>query len=38
MFGDYGNSNKEYIRIDNINEIPRKFNEYLSMYNVNYPK
>lgn len=38
LFGDYANANKEYLRVDNYNELPRKFNEYLNMYNVNYPK
>ena len=38
IFGDYANSNKEYMRIENINEIPRKFQDYLNMYNLNFPK
>jgi len=38
LFGDYSNPNKEYLKIENYNELPRKFNEYLNMYNVNYPK
>jgi dynein heavy chain len=38
LFGDYANANKEYVRIENPHDLPKKFNEYLQMYNVNYPK
>lgn len=38
LFGDYANANKEYLKIDNLGDLPKKFNEYLAMYNGNYPK
>lgn len=38
LFGDYANPNKEYIKVENPNELPKKFNDYLTMYNQQYPK
>jgi dynein heavy chain len=38
LFGDYGNANKEYMKVENPNDLPRKFNEYLLMYNATFPK
>ena len=26
------------MKIDNLGDLPRKFNEYLMMYNMNFPK
>ncbi|CAK85038.1 unnamed protein product (macronuclear) [Paramecium tetraurelia] len=34
LFGDYSNANKDYIRIDNPQELPRKFQDFLNMYNA----
>lgn len=34
LFGDYGNANKDYVKIENLADLPRKFTEFLTMYNA----
>lgn len=34
LFGDYVNMNKEYCKIDNLETVPNKFNDYLMLYNA----
>lgn len=34
LFGDYANANKDYLKIDNPSDLPRRFNEFLTMYNA----
>ena len=38
LFGDYASSSKEYVRIENIETLPTKLNDYLIMYNSMHPK
>jgi len=38
LFGDFTTSDKSYQKIDNIEEIPKKLNEYLAFYNSSSPK
>lgn len=38
IFGDYAHPFKEYVRIDEPLNLVSKFDDYLSVYNVTYPK
>ena len=38
IFGDYTSGGKEYMRLENPNEIINKFTDYLTMYNINSTK
>lgn len=33
LFGDYVHMNKEYCKIENVDALPNKFDDYLNYYN-----
>ena len=37
VFGDYNNTHQKYLRIDDLDILPKKFAEYLGKHNIDYP-
>ena len=37
VFGDYYNTQQKYLRIDDLDLLPKKFAEYLGKHNIDYP-
>jgi dynein heavy chain, axonemal len=37
VFGDYSNTQQKYLKIDDLDSLPKKFSEYLGKHNIDYP-
>lgn len=37
LFGDYANTQQKYVKIEDMDSLPKKFAEYLGKHNIDYP-